>query len=108
MNLRGLWTLTWVELKIFLREPLGALGTIVIPVLVFIFLGRAVGKRLDPSELATSGFLHVGLPVLASLLIAISSVLWRQSCRSIAREASSSACAQRHCVPQPFLQRTSL
>src|SRR5215469_16647456 len=86
MNLRGLWKLTWVELKIFLREPLGALGTIVIPVLVFIFLGRAVGKRLDPSELATSGFLRVGLPVLASLLIAISSVLSLATIVSIYRE----------------------
>ena len=26
--LRGLWKLTWLEIKIFLREPLGALGTI--------------------------------------------------------------------------------
>lgn len=86
MTLRGLWKLTWVEFKIFLREPLGALGTIVIPVLVFIFLGRAVGKRLDPSELATSGFLHVGLPVLASLLIAISSVLSLATIVSIYRE----------------------
>ena len=30
--LRGLWKLTWLEIKIFLREPLGAIGSIVIPV----------------------------------------------------------------------------
>ena len=35
MMLRGLWKLTWIEIKVFLREPLGAFGTIVIPVLVF-------------------------------------------------------------------------
>ncbi len=35
--LKGLWKLTWIELKIFLREPLGAIGTIVIPVVVFIW-----------------------------------------------------------------------
>jgi ABC-2 type transport system permease protein len=86
MNLRGLWKLTWVEVKIFLREPLGALGTIVIPVLLFIFLGRAVGKRLVPAELPNSSFLHVGLPVLTSLLIAISSVLSLATIVSIYRE----------------------
>jgi len=86
MNLRGLCKLTWVEVKIFLREPLGALGTIVVPVLLFIVLGRGVGKRLDPSELSTSGFLHVGLPVLASLLIAVSSVMSLATIVSIYRE----------------------
>jgi ABC-2 type transport system permease protein len=86
MNLRGLGKLTWVEVKIFLREPLGAIGTIVIPVLLFVILGRAVGKRLGPSALPTSGFLHVGLPVLASLLIAISSVLSLVTIVSIYRE----------------------
>ena len=38
MMLRGLWKLTWVELKIFMREPLGAFGTIGVPVLIFIVL----------------------------------------------------------------------
>ena len=38
--LRGLWKLTWIEIKIFLREPLGAIGTIGIPVLVFVVAGR--------------------------------------------------------------------
>ena len=37
--LRGLGKLTWIEIKIFLREPLGAFGTIGIPVLVFLVLG---------------------------------------------------------------------
>src|SRR5580704_4489782 len=84
--LRGLWKLAWIETKVFLREPLGAIGTIVIPVLVFLGVGRAVGKRLGPSELATSGFIHADLPVLASLLIAISSVLSLVTIVSIYRE----------------------
>jgi len=37
--LRGLWKLTWIEIKIFLREPLGAIGTIGIFVLVFLVAG---------------------------------------------------------------------
>ena len=38
--LRGLWKLTWIEMKVFMREPLGAFGTIGVPVLIFVVLGR--------------------------------------------------------------------
>jgi ABC-2 type transport system permease protein len=86
MMLRGLWKLTWIEIKVFLREPLGAFGTIGVPVLVFLGLGRAVGNRFESSSMAGSGFLKVGLPVLASLLIAISSVLSLITIISIYRE----------------------
>jgi len=84
--LRGLWKLTWIEIKIFLREPLGAFGTIGFPVLVFLVFGRIAGRRLTAPALATSGFMHVGLPVLASLLIAVSSVLSLVTIISIYRE----------------------
>ena len=86
MMLRGLWKLTWIEIKIFLREPLGALGTIGIPVLVFLVAGRVVGHRLAPASLAASNFIGVGLPVLASVLIAIGAVLSLVTIISIYRE----------------------
>jgi ABC-2 type transport system permease protein len=84
--LRGLWKLTWIEIKIFLREPLGAFGTIGIPVLVFVVTGRIVGRSLDPASLAASSFISAGLPVLASVLIAISAVLSLVTIISIYRE----------------------
>jgi ABC-2 type transport system permease protein len=84
--LHGLWKLTWIEIKIFMREPLGAFGTIGFPVLVFVVLGRVVGRRLAPSSLASSSFIHVGLPVFASVLIAISAVLSLVTIISIYRE----------------------
>jgi ABC-2 type transport system permease protein len=84
--LRGLWKLTWIEIKIFLREPLGAFGTIGVPVLVFLVLGRVASRRLTAPALATSGFIRVGLPVLASLLIALSAVLSLVTIISIYRE----------------------
>ena len=84
--LRGLWKLTWIEIKIFLREPLGAFGTIGIPVLVFLVAGRVVGRRLPPAALSASSFIGVGLPVLASILIAISAVLSLVTIISIYRE----------------------
>ena len=84
--LRGLWKLTWIELKIFLREPLGAIGTIVIPVLVFVLVGRAVGPKLPSARVTANSFIGVGLPVLASILIAISAVLSLVTIISIYRE----------------------
>jgi ABC-2 type transport system permease protein len=84
--LRGLWKLTWIEIKIFLREPLGALGTIGIPVLVFLVAGRMVSRGAPPTSLEASRFIGVGLPVLASVLIAIGAVLSLVTIISIYRE----------------------
>ena len=41
--LRGLWKLTWLEIKIFVREPLGVIGTVGLPVLIFVVFGRMFG-----------------------------------------------------------------
>jgi ABC-2 type transport system permease protein len=84
--LRGLWKLTWIEIKIFLREPLGAFSTIGIPVLVFVVLSRIANPRLLPRSAAPENFLRVSLPVLVSVLIAISAVLSLVTIISIYRE----------------------
>ena len=86
MMLRGLWKLTWIEIKVFLREPLGAIGTIVVPVLIFIVLGRITGNKIPTEAISGSHFLNVGIPVLASLLITLSAVLSLVTIISIYRE----------------------
>jgi ABC-2 type transport system permease protein len=83
---RGLWKLTWLEIKIFLREPMGAFGTILFPVLVFVVAGRLLGGRVPRNSIAATGFIRVGLPVLASVLIALSGVLSLVTIISIYRE----------------------
>jgi ABC-2 type transport system permease protein len=89
--LRGLWKLTWLEIKIFLREPLGAFGSILFPVLVFVVVSRFAGGRLTPGSLSTAGFLRVGLPVFVSVLIALSGVLSLVTIISIYRKAAFSS-----------------
>jgi ABC-2 type transport system permease protein len=84
--LRGLWKLTWIEIKIFMREPLGALGTIGFPVLIFIGISRVAGRTIPPASLASSSFIRVGLPVFASLLITVNCVLSLVTIISIYRE----------------------
>src|SRR5271154_2325893 len=83
---RGLWKLTWLEIKIFLREPLGAIGTILFPVLIFVVVGRLLGGGIPKNSIAASGFLRVGLPVFASVLISLSAVLSLVTIISIYRE----------------------
>ena len=88
--LRGLWDLTWVEIKIFLREPLGAVGTIVMPVLAFVILGKLTAGRpvqIERAPVALRGLLDTdGIPVLVFMLITISAVLSLVTIISIYRE----------------------
>ena len=85
--LRGLLQLTWLEIKIFLREPLGAIGTIVMPVAVFLIVGRAMGRGTGaPPTVRAMAFLESGLPVMASVFIAISAVVSLVTIISIYRE----------------------
>jgi len=83
---RGLLKLTWLEIKIFLREPLGVFGTIAIPVVAFVLLGRVLG-RPDPDLPPAAGELFfVILPVFGSLLIAVGAVQSLVTIISIYRE----------------------
>ena len=41
--LTGFWKLTWVEIKVFMREPMGVIGSLGLPVFVFLLVGRRFG-----------------------------------------------------------------
>ncbi|MEA2765286.1 MAG: type transport system permease protein, partial [Gemmatimonadaceae bacterium] len=82
--LRGFWKLTWLETKIFTREPMGFVGTLVMPLVVFIALGRAlgVGKPVRTPEVE----IPFNPAILAALLIAVSAVQSLVAIISIYRE----------------------
>src|SRR3954465_2525958 len=82
--LRGFWKLTWLETKIFVREPMGFIGALVMPLVVFIFLGRAFGvqKPLAPPQVD----IPFNAAILAAVLIAISAVQSLVAIISIYRE----------------------
>jgi ABC-2 type transport system permease protein len=85
MTFRGLWNLTWIEIKIFLREPLGAIGTVMVPVLVFVLFGR-IGRSIVPGTQGVTSFFHIDVPVLAAVLIALNAALSLVAIISIYRE----------------------
>jgi ABC-2 type transport system permease protein len=86
--LNGFWKLTWVETKIFLREPMGVVGTLGIPVLLFVVLGRTlrtVGPRagLSTDQMSQPPF---NVALLAALMIAVNAVLSLVAIIAIYRE----------------------
>src|SRR5262249_5236948 len=83
--MRGLLHLTWLEIKIFLREPLGAIGSVVVPVVVYLGLGRTLAPRL-PQVPQSTAFVYLGAPVFAAVLIMLSSVLSLVTIIAIYRE----------------------
>jgi ABC-2 type transport system permease protein len=84
--LRGLLTLTWLEIKIFVREPLGFIGTVGVPVAVFVLFRRMFG-RLPARGSGAPAFVTIDLPILASILIALSAVLSMVTIIAIYRES---------------------
>jgi ABC-2 type transport system permease protein len=84
--LKGLWSLTWLEIKIFAREPLGLVGTVAVPVAIVLFLGRVVPPAtrmpMTPRGVAAA----TTVTVLVALLIALNAVLSLVTIIAIYRE----------------------
>ncbi|MDA1082583.1 MAG: ABC transporter permease [Gemmatimonadetes bacterium] len=80
--LKGFWKLTWVETKVFVREPMGVVGTLIIPVILFLMLGRTF--RLGGQTVTTTAPFNVA--ILAALFIAVGAVLSLVAIISIYRE----------------------
>lgn len=71
--LRGLKTLTWIEFKIFMREPMGSVSALVFPVVLFLVLGMMPSVVGDGTS-SRYGQILVPLPVMAIVFIGLSNV----------------------------------
>jgi ABC-2 type transport system permease protein len=83
--LDGLWRLTWLEIKIFVREPLGVVGSVGIPVATYLLVGRLLGPVARKGA-PVPRFVSVDLPIFVSLLISATAVLSLITNISIYRE----------------------
>lgn len=72
--MRGLAKLTWVEMKLFGRDPLAAFFTLAFPVLLLVLFGNVFGNAPSP-EYGGLGFVDVSVPAYAALIIATSALL---------------------------------
>jgi ABC-2 type transport system permease protein len=84
--MKPLLKLTWLEIKIFLREPMGVIGTVGIPVAVFLIASRMAGPRIARAAIQSGTPMSAVLPVLASILMALSAVSSLITIISIYRE----------------------
>lgn len=83
--MRGLLHLTWLETKIFLREPLGAIGMLVLPVFTYVFLGQMFSRGRPVTNQAA--FLNYVIPTFAAILIAINAAVSLVTIVAIYRES---------------------
>ena len=96
--MRALLKLTWLEIKIFVREPMGVFGTVGIPVLVFWIASRLLGAGAARAAIQPGGAVSAVLPVLASILMALSAISSLVTIILItAKAGSSSGCVPRLC-----------
>jgi len=83
--LKGFWKLTWVETKVFVREPMGFVGSILMPVVIFVAFGRAFSA--DRSAMTSTLDLPFNVAILAALVIAVGAVQSLIAIISIYRES---------------------
>jgi ABC-2 type transport system permease protein len=82
--LHGFWKLAWVETKVFVREPMGAIGSLLLPVVLFAALGRLMWSgEVGAADLEQAPF---NLTILAALTIAVGAVLSLVAIMAIYRE----------------------
>jgi len=70
----NLLRLTWLEIKVFVREPMGVFGTVAFPVIAFLVLGRFAGPALAQAAIRPGGAIRAALPVFASVMMTLSAV----------------------------------
>lgn len=84
--LRGLFHLTWLEIKIFVREPMGLFGTVGAPLVMYLLMGRLARARPGRAAEDLPRMMTVDLPVVVSIFIAIGAVLSLIAVMAIYRE----------------------
>ncbi len=82
---RRLWKLTWLELKIFVREPLGFVGSVLVPMVLSLVLARGLAPRTGAPNVAAR--FGQSLPAFSALLVAMSAVVSLVTIISIYRES---------------------
>ncbi len=82
--LNGFWKLTWIETKVFIREPMGFVTSLAMPLAIFLVFGSL---SFGSSETTSTVEAPFNVPILAALFIALSAVASLVVIISIYRES---------------------
>ena len=72
--MKSLWKMTWVETKLFLREPVGAFFTLVFPLMMLFLFGSIYGNK--PSQYFNGyGTIDISVPAYTAMIIATTGLM---------------------------------
>lgn len=71
--MRGLWKLTWMELKLFVRNPTGAFFTVIFPLMLLSVFGVMYSNELGGIS-DEYGLIDVSVPAFTGMIIAIAAL----------------------------------
>jgi len=73
-QMRRLYKMTWMECKLFLREPLGAFFTLIFPLMMLFLFGSIYGNA--PSQYFNGrGTIDISIPAYTAMIIATSGLM---------------------------------
>jgi len=72
--MRGFWKLSWIELKLFLREPMAAFFTLIFPLMLLFLFGSIYGNE-PTSFFGGFGSVDVSVPAYTAMIIATTGLL---------------------------------
>lgn len=72
--MRGILKLSWVEFKLFLREPMAAFFTLVFPLMMLFLFGSIYGNKPSPF-FGGYGSVDISVPAYTAMIIATSGLL---------------------------------
>ena len=72
--MRGVWKLTWMEMKLFLREPMAAFFTLAFPLMMLFLFGSIYGNEPTPF-FGGVGYVDTSVPAFTAMIIATSGLL---------------------------------
>ena len=83
--MNGLWKLTFIEMKLFLREPAAAFFTLVFPLMVLLIFGSIYGNEPTPF-FGGYGSVDVSVPAYTGMIIGSSGLIGLTIVMSMYRE----------------------
>ncbi len=73
--MKSLLKMTWMEAKLFLREPVSAFFTLVFPLIMLLIFGFIYGSVPPPPGSDTQGAIDTLIPALTAMVIGISGLM---------------------------------
>jgi ABC-2 type transport system permease protein len=72
--MKSLWKMTWMEAKLFLREPIGAFFTLVFPLMMLFLFGSIYGNEPTPM-FGGHGTIDISIPAYTAMIIATTGLM---------------------------------